>query len=59
MSQRMRFAASVIVGRDGANGLEVLVLERSSASRFLPSYIVFPGGAVDPGDTDLAMRWFG
>jgi 8-oxo-dGTP pyrophosphatase MutT (NUDIX family) len=55
----MRFAASVIVGRDGANGLEVLVLERSSASRFLPSYIVFPGGAVDPGDTDLAMRWFG
>jgi 8-oxo-dGTP pyrophosphatase MutT (NUDIX family) len=55
----MRFAASVIVGRDGANGLEVLVLERSSASRFLPSYIVFPGGAVDPGDTDLAEKWFG
>jgi 8-oxo-dGTP pyrophosphatase MutT (NUDIX family) len=55
----MRFAASVIVGRDGANGLEVLVLERSSASRFLPSYVVFPGGAVDPGDTDLAEKWFG
>jgi 8-oxo-dGTP pyrophosphatase MutT (NUDIX family) len=59
MSQRMRFAASVIVGRDGANGLEVLVLERSSASRFLPSYVVFPGGAVDPEDADLARRWFG
>ena len=59
MSQQMRFAASVIVGRDGANGLEVLVLERSSASRFLPSYIVFPGGAVDPEDTVLASRWFG
>jgi 8-oxo-dGTP pyrophosphatase MutT (NUDIX family) len=59
MSQQMRFAASVIVGRDGANGLEVLVLERSSASRFLPSYVVFPGGAVDPEDAELAGRWFG
>ena len=59
MSRQMRFAASVIVGRDGANGLEVLVLERSSASRFLPSYVVFPGGAVDPEDSVLASRWFG
>ena len=59
MSQEMRFAASVIVGRDGAEGLEVLVLERSSASRFLPSYVVFPGGAVDPEDSALANRWFG
>jgi len=59
MSQQMRLAASVIVGRDGADGLEVLVLKRSNASRFLPSYIVFPGGAVDPEDTELASRWFG
>ena len=59
MSQQMRFAASVIVGRDGVDGLEVLLLERSSASRFLPSYVVFPGGAVDPEDADLAARWFG
>lgn len=59
MSLEMRFAASVIVGRDGPDGLEVLVLERSAASRFLPSYIVFPGGAVDPGDAELAAAWFG
>lgn len=59
MSQQMRFAASVIVGRDAADGLEVLVLERSSGSRFLPSYIVFPGGAIDPEDVELASRWFG
>jgi 8-oxo-dGTP pyrophosphatase MutT (NUDIX family) len=59
MSQQIRFAASVIVGRDGAQGLEVLVLERSSASRFLPSYVVFPGGAVDPEDAAVAARWFG
>jgi 8-oxo-dGTP pyrophosphatase MutT (NUDIX family) len=59
MSREIRFAASVVMGRDGADGLEILVLERSSASRFLPSYIVFPGGAVDPEDTELARRWFG
>ncbi|MEA2550732.1 MAG: hypothetical protein QOE25_501 [Actinomycetota bacterium] len=59
MSQQMRFAASVIVGRDGSHGLEVLVLERSAASRFLPSYVVFPGGALDSGDPELATRWFG
>lgn len=59
MSREMRFAASVIVGREGSEGLEVLVLERSSTSRFLASYVVFPGGAVDPEDADLAARWFG
>ncbi|MEP7060045.1 MAG: NUDIX domain-containing protein [Actinomycetota bacterium] len=59
MSKQIRLAASVIVGRDGSNGLEVLVLERSATSRFLPSYVVFPGGAVDAQDADLADRWFG
>ena len=59
MAQEMRFAASVIVGRDTPGGLEVLVLERSAASRFLPSYVVFPGGAVDAEDAELARRWFG
>ena len=35
--------------RGAGDGPEVLVLERSAASRFLPSYVVFPGGAVDAG----------
>ena len=54
-----RPAATVIAARDGGDGIEVLVLQRSPGSRFLPGYVVFPGGAVDPGDAELARRWFG
>jgi 8-oxo-dGTP pyrophosphatase MutT (NUDIX family) len=56
---QIRSAASVIVGRDGANGLEVLVLERGPTSRFLPGYVAFPGGVTDPSDEERAIRWFG
>ena len=45
-----RQAATVIVLRDGADGLEVLLLRRNPASRFMGGAWVFPGGAVDPGD---------
>jgi 8-oxo-dGTP pyrophosphatase MutT (NUDIX family) len=54
-----RPAATVIAARDRGDGIEVLVLQRSPGSRFLPGYVVFPGGAVDPGDEELARRWFG
>ena len=59
MSELIREAAAVIAVRAGAGGPEVLVLERSAASRFLPGYVVFPGGAADADDADLAARWFG
>lgn len=59
MEEGLRKAASVIVARDGADGLEVVVLERGSASRFLPGYVAFPGGSVDEEDAELAERWFG
>jgi 8-oxo-dGTP pyrophosphatase MutT (NUDIX family) len=39
--------------------VEVLVLRRGRGSRFLPGYVVFPGGAVEPDDADRASRWFG
>jgi 8-oxo-dGTP pyrophosphatase MutT (NUDIX family) len=55
----IRNAASVICVRDALGDPEVLVLERSASSRFLPGYVAFPGGAVEPGDEDLAARWFG
>jgi recombination protein RecT len=54
-----RPAATVIVAREGGQGVEVLVLRRSQESRFAPGYAVFPGGSIDTGDTDLATRWFG
>ena len=55
----MRQAASLIGVRDGSDGPEVLVIERTLDHRFLPGYIAFPGGAVDAADASLAERWFG
>jgi 8-oxo-dGTP pyrophosphatase MutT (NUDIX family) len=59
MDEGLRKAASVIVAREGADGLEVVVLERGGRSRFLPGYVAFPGGSVDEEDAQLAERWFG
>ena len=56
----IRRAASVVCVRADGNGEpEVLVVRRSSESRFLPGYVAFPGGAVDAGDAAHAERWFG
>ena len=59
MDEQIRRAASAIVGRDGPEGLEVLVLERGASSRFLPGYVAFPGGSTDLEDEGHAVRWFG
>ena len=36
-----------------------MVMRRSSRHRFLPGFVVFPGGAVDAEDAARAERWFG
>ncbi len=59
VNEEIRQAASLIGVRDGSDGPEVLVIERTLGHRFLPGYVAFPGGAVDPADTSLAERWFG
>jgi len=59
VSEEIRQAASLIGVRDSSDGPEVLVIERTLDHRFLPGYVAFPGGAVDPADTALAERWFG
>ena len=50
MSNEIRQAASLIGVRDGSDGPEVLVIERALDHRFLPGYVAFPGGAIDPTD---------
>jgi 8-oxo-dGTP pyrophosphatase MutT (NUDIX family) len=60
VERAIREAAAAICVRDGVTGEpEVLVVERSPESRFLPGYVAFPGGAVEPGDDARAERWFG
>lgn len=45
-----RQAASVVLLRGGAETLEVLLVQRTHAARFMAGVWVFPGGAVDPGE---------
>jgi 8-oxo-dGTP pyrophosphatase MutT (NUDIX family) len=45
-----RPAASVILLRGGSDTLEVLLVRRSLAARFMPGAWVFPGGAMDAAD---------
>jgi 8-oxo-dGTP pyrophosphatase MutT (NUDIX family) len=43
-------AATIALVRDARDGLEVLLLQRSFQSGFMPGVHVFPGGGLDPGD---------
>jgi len=45
-----RPAATVLLLRDGSDGLEVLMTRRSLTASFAPGAYVFPGGGVDPLD---------
>jgi 8-oxo-dGTP pyrophosphatase MutT (NUDIX family) len=47
-----RQAATVIVLRGGEEALEVLLVKRNPAQRFMGGAWVFPGGAVDPDEDD-------
>ena len=49
-----RPAATTLIVRDGAPGLEVLMVRRSLQASFLPGAYVFPGGAVDAQDASDA-----
>jgi 8-oxo-dGTP pyrophosphatase MutT (NUDIX family) len=52
-------AATVLLLRDGPQGLEVLMTRRSATASFAPGAYVFPGGGIDAADTQahpLAKR---
>jgi 8-oxo-dGTP pyrophosphatase MutT (NUDIX family) len=44
-------AATVVIARDGARGLEVLAIERAKGMGFAGGAIAFPGGKVDVTDS--------
>ena len=54
-------AATVTLVRDGAQGLEVLMMKRNEKSAFVPGRYLFPGGAVDTSDglADIHARCTG
>ena len=53
-----RPAATVILLRGGDGALELLMVRRTPAARFMAGHWVFPGGAVDPvdGDGEVGLR---
>lgn len=50
-----REAATVVIVRDGARGIEVFCVRRHAKSAFMGGALVFPGGKVDAKDED--PRW--
>jgi len=51
-----RPAATVLLLRDGDDGLEVLMTRRSLTASFVPGAYVFPGGAIDTADASPRAR---
>jgi 8-oxo-dGTP pyrophosphatase MutT (NUDIX family) len=51
-------AATIVLLRDGAEGVEVYLLRRQSTMEFLPGMYVFPGGKAQSSDRDVA-DWVG
>lgn len=51
----LRDAATVMLVRDGDDGLEVFMLRRNLNSDFVGGAYVFPGGGVDPADGEAAV----
>lgn len=54
-----RHAATVVLLRDGADGVQAWLLRRVSSMAFAPRMHVFPGGSVDPRDADAQPAWVG
>lgn len=46
----IRPAATLVLAREGRDGVEVLLLQRTFEAVFMPGFYVFPGGAVDAAD---------
>ncbi|MBS1836752.1 MAG: NUDIX domain-containing protein [Actinobacteria bacterium] len=52
----VRDASTVMLLRDGGDGLEVCLMQRNLQSDFVGGAYVFPGGSVDAADADRAVE---
>jgi 8-oxo-dGTP pyrophosphatase MutT (NUDIX family) len=55
----IRHAATVMLVRPADAGVEVFTFRRRPSLAFAAGMVVFPGGAVEPGDADPALPWSG
>jgi len=55
----IRQAATVLLLRDGAPGLEVYLLRRTKGMPFAGGMSAYPGGGVDERDGDTDLAWVG
>jgi 8-oxo-dGTP pyrophosphatase MutT (NUDIX family) len=54
-----RGASTVLLLREPGDEVEVFLLRRRSSMAFAPRMHAFPGGGVDPRDSDAAVPWVG
>jgi 8-oxo-dGTP pyrophosphatase MutT (NUDIX family) len=54
-----RASSTVMLLRDGRDGVEVFVLRRAATMAFAAQMHAFPGGGVDARDGDLDVPWAG
>lgn len=52
-----RPASTLVLLRDTQDGIEVALLQRASTLAFAKDMYVFPGGALDDGDSDFGDPW--
>jgi glyoxylase-like metal-dependent hydrolase (beta-lactamase superfamily II)/8-oxo-dGTP pyrophosphatase MutT (NUDIX family) len=53
---KIRFASTLILLRDAPHGPELLMQRRAPGAAFLGGAYVFPGGALEPSDSDPRIR---
>jgi 8-oxo-dGTP pyrophosphatase MutT (NUDIX family) len=54
-----RPAATVVLLREGPGGMQAYLLRRAPSMAFAAGYHAFPGGSLDPGDSDAPAGWAG
>ncbi|WP_439029447.1 NUDIX hydrolase [Gordonia terrae] len=59
VSAPLRDAATVVLVRDAADGIEVFLQRRVKQMAFAGGMTVFPGGGVDKRDADADLAWTG